>query len=76
MGFLYNCKSPPPKKILKKYLYLYIYISPTQNERGPVCTQGSKAANQRNCCKYKVETPYHANDLILTPIIYPQSGWQ
>jgi hypothetical protein len=25
--------------------------------------------------KYKVETPYHDNDLILTPIISPQSGW-
>jgi hypothetical protein len=24
----------------------------------------------------KVETPYHDNDLILTPIISPQSGWQ
>jgi hypothetical protein len=24
----------------------------------------------------KVETPYHDNDLILTPIILPQSGWQ
>ena len=23
----------------------------------------------------KVETPYHDNDLILTPIISPQSGW-
>ena len=23
-----------------------------------------------------VETPYHDNDLILTPIISPQSGWQ
>jgi hypothetical protein len=32
-------------------------------------------------CKFyhyvtKVETPYHDNDLILTPIISPQSGWQ
>jgi hypothetical protein len=24
----------------------------------------------------KVETPYHDNDLILTPTISPQSGWQ
>jgi hypothetical protein len=24
----------------------------------------------------KVETPYHDNDLILAPIISPQSGWQ
>jgi hypothetical protein len=24
----------------------------------------------------KVETPYHDNDLIPTPIISPQSGWQ
>jgi hypothetical protein len=24
----------------------------------------------------KVETPYHDNDLRLTPIISPQSGWQ
>jgi hypothetical protein len=24
----------------------------------------------------KVETPYHDNDLVLTPIISPQSGWQ
>jgi hypothetical protein len=24
---------------------------------------------------YKVETPYHDNDLILAPIISPQSGW-
>jgi hypothetical protein len=24
----------------------------------------------------KVETPYHDNDLILTPLISPQSGWQ
>ena len=23
-------------------------------------------------CAYKVETPYHDNDLILTPIISPQ----
>jgi hypothetical protein len=27
-----------------------------------------------NCIK--VETPYHDNDLILTPILSPQSGWQ
>jgi hypothetical protein len=27
-------------------------------------------------CKSKVETPYHGNDLILTPIISPRSGWQ
>ena len=26
--------------------------------------------------KSKVETPYHDNGLILTPIISPQSGWQ
>jgi hypothetical protein len=26
-------------------------------------------------CRAKVETPYHDNDLILTPIISPQSGW-
>jgi hypothetical protein len=25
---------------------------------------------------FKVETPYHDNDLILTPIILLQSGWQ
>jgi len=24
----------------------------------------------------KVETPYHDNNLVLTPIISPQSGWQ
>ena len=24
----------------------------------------------------KVETPYHDNDLVLTPIMSPQSGWQ
>jgi hypothetical protein len=24
----------------------------------------------------KVETPYHDNDLIMTPIISPQSDWQ
>jgi hypothetical protein len=26
--------------------------------------------------KTKVETSYHDNDLIMTPIISPQSGWQ
>ena len=25
---------------------------------------------------FKVETPYHDNDRILTPIISSQSGWQ
>jgi hypothetical protein len=25
---------------------------------------------------YKIETPYHDNDLIMTPIISSQSGWQ
>ena len=25
---------------------------------------------------FKVETPYHENYLIFTPIISPQSGWQ
>ena len=25
---------------------------------------------------HKVETPYHDNDVILTPIISPQSGWR
>ena len=39
---------PPQKKKRKKEKEIF----PTQNERVPVCTQGSKAANQRNCCRY------------------------
>jgi hypothetical protein len=46
---------------------------------GQMCPQGisiclSTHAAPPNPCK--VETPYHDNDLILTPIISSQSGWQ
>jgi hypothetical protein len=45
-------------------------------------TQESMARSQVSLYVYdllcidKVETPYHDNDLTLTPIISPQSGWQ
>jgi hypothetical protein len=33
-------------------------------------------AMSREIFEHKVETPYHDNDLVLTPIISPQSGRQ